>query len=506
MEALSFLPEVAQSLQQDANANRIKKLLHFACHGIWEANPSKVAELDLLQLLEEVHHRAPTTEQLQILFTDAIKRINKKAEYTQVAELVLGWMMQLYSDDLVQHQPRNGTQQVESPQPQPQVWTQVQKIDYSPFDLRLDVVRQTNPLRAKMVLYAALFHPLEANDSSLAVLKQHSLDELLEMFFARCQTPEDVDQGLRAAAQSLPDASQGSQAAGALIQAMQSLFIYEQPPQYQPYTPGGLEDLHQPEAEDLDWMDPIGANGQGAEESVVIPDPPPVEPIVEPESPPRAWVKLPPPQQPVPSPPPPIELDDATQTLLDKRGSDLMVTIENTLSELGNQLDERLQDEDPQEYLTLKHQVLRGFLRDVESSSAIFMPILRKWEESEQRLLHPDQELQSVNDPQSQDPYTSMRRVLVHSPLTQRKFELDQEIMRLVKRSIMTVKNDIDTALRQLGTELEDSFQDRSLTEGLTLKYTALRAFVHEVERISSKFSSMLTKMEEAERRLFGIE
>lgn len=501
MEALSFLSDVAQSLQQDANASRIKKLLHFACHGVWEANPSRVAELDLLELLEEVHRLAPTAEQLQALFADAIKRINKKTEYTQVAELVLAWMIQVYSGDLAQS--HNGTHGIDPPQAQPQVWAQVQKIDYSPFDLRLDVVRQTNPLRAKMVLYAALFHPLEANDSSLAVLKQHGLDELLELFFSRCETPEQVDEGIRAAAQSLPDFAQGSQAAGALIQAMQSLFVYEQPPQYESLTPGGLGDLHQPEAEDLDWMDPIGGNGQGAMSSVALSPSPPPEPIavVEPE-PPRPQARI----QPPPPPPQPISLDEATQSLLDRRGADLMVTIENTLSELGNQLDERLQDEDPQEYLTLKHQVLRGFLRDVEGSSATFMPILRKWEESEQRLLHPKQEMQPDPDPQAHDPYTSMRRVLVDSPLTQRKTELDQEIMRLVKRSIMTVKNDIDIALRQLGTELEDSFQDRSLVEGLNLKYTALRAFVHEVERISSKFSSLLTKMEEAERRLFGIE
>ena len=503
MEALSFLPDVAQTLQQDANANRIKKLLHFTCHGVWEANPSRVAQLDLLELLEELHRLAPTAERLQTLFTDSIKRINKKTEYTQVAELVLAWMLQVYSGELARSHSDNGWD--ESQAPQPQAWAQVQKIDYSPFDLRLDVIRQTNPLRAKMVLYAALFHPLEANDSSLAVLKQHSLDELLDLFFSRCDTPEDVEAGIRAAAQNLPDASLGSQAAGALIQAMRSLFVYEQPPQYESQTPGGLGQLNS-EPEDLGWMEPIvGTNGQG-----ILEPPPPEEPVavVAPESPlrERTWVKPPPPEPPRPPTPPPLALDGATQRLLDKRGSDLMVTIENTLSELGNQLDERLQEEDPQEYLTLKHQVLRGFLKDVESSSSTFLPILRKWEESEQRLIHPDQELApAIPDPQTRDPYTSLRRVMVDSALTRRKPELEQEIMRLVKRSIITVKNDIDTALRQLGTELEDSFEDRSLTEGLTLKYTALEAFVHEVERISSKFSSLLTKMEEAERRLFGI-
>ncbi|MEN9261175.1 MAG: hypothetical protein Q6L60_09460, partial [Thermostichus sp. HHBFW_bins_43] len=183
-----------------------------------------------------------------------------------------------------------------------------------------------------------------------------------------------------------------------------------------------------------------------------------------------------------------------------------MATIENTLSELGNALDERLQDEDPAQYLTLKHQVLRGLLKDIEGSAVTFMGILKKLEQSERRLVQPDLPEVVTEVPSNfEDPYSSLRQVLATSALTQQKPQLEQEVMRLVRRNIGSIKVSIENALSELGTALDDQFQTHSLEEALFFKYQALRTFLHEVEELSSKFAALLDRMEEAERRLFGL-
>jgi len=74
-----------------------------------------------------------------------------------------------------------------------------------------------------------------------------------------------------------------------------------------------------------------------------------------------------------------------------------------------------------------------------------------------------------------------------------------------VRRSIGAIKTAIENALSELGQALDEQFQSRPLEEALVLKYQTLRAFLQEVEEISTKFAAFLARMEEAERRLFGL-
>jgi hypothetical protein len=532
-----------QEMQQGGHADRVKKLVYFTCTSTWESDINKLSQVDLKSLLEQLCREHTTLDSLGQRFRDAISHINKKAEYARIAKMVLSKLQPLYQ----QPQPHQASPST-PPLGDPPVWVapqpalplgyggmQLQKQDYDPFELRAGVMRQTSPLRAKLVTFTALHHKLEPTLQGLAALRRYSFDDLLKALYDACQSPEELEARLKQAVQQLQEPEQDGQAANAVLQMMKPLYVYLP---LEAVDSGGL--VAESSSADLDWLN-VNAEASGTSRITVaepwIPEYGDVEGAVEgaeaidpndPDLSPAAWpaeALVPQPPEPPASPaptststppsrprfvtPPPVHLHDLperSRQLLDRSASSLMATIENTLSELGNALDERLQDEDPVQYLTLKHQVLRGLLKDVEGSAVTFMGILKKLEQSERRLVQPDlPEVVTEVPSDFEDPYSSLRQVLATSELTQQKPQLEQEVMRLVRRNIGSIKVGIENALSELGNALDEQFQTHNLEETLFLKYQALRTFLHEVEEISTKFAALLNRMEEAERRLFGL-
>ncbi|MFT0786991.1 hypothetical protein [Synechococcus sp. H55.10] len=482
---------VVQEVQRGGYADRVKKLVYFACTSTWEGDIGKLSQIDLKALLEQLCREHATLDALGQRFRDAISRINKKAEYARIAKMLLSKLEPLY----------------QQPQADPSVWAQpspvlslkygglqLQKQDYDPFELRAGVMRQASPLRVKLVLFTALYHKVEPTLQGLAALRRYSLDELLTALYRACNSPQELETRLKEAVQQSQEPDQDGQAANAVLQMLKPLYVSVPP---ETAASGGL--AAEPASVALDWLDTEDAVGapmtwveDGEDPSIGSP----------------ALTAL------ATSPNPSSDLRQAIpescRQLLHRSAGSLMVAIENTLSELGNALDEGLQDEDPAQYLTLKHQVLRGFLRDVEGSAAMFRGILKKLEQSEWRLVQPlrggggEHALPEVPG-ELVDPYASLRQVLASSELTRQKPQLEQEVMRLVRRSVSSVKAAIEQALSELGQALDEQFPTCSLEEALVLKYQALRAFLQEVEEISTKFAALLERMEEAERRLFGL-
>lgn len=520
-----------QEMQQGGQADRVKKLVYFTCTSTWESDVNKLRQVDLKSLLEQLCREHTTLESLGQRFRDAISHINKKAEYARIAKMVLSKLQPLYRNS----QPDLANPSALPPEEAP-VWVapqpalplgyggmQLQKQDYDPFELRAAVMRQTSPLRAKLVVFTALHHKLEASLQGLAALRRYSFDDLLKELYDACHSPEELETRLKQAVQQLAEPEQNGQAANAVLQMMKPLYVYLP---RETVDHGGLTAEASPA--DLDWLNAEAsgtshitlaepwileygdAEGAVDEAEALDPNAPYLSPAAWPA---EAFA----PPAPTPAPPsrprfvtpPPVRLQDLperSRQLLDRSASSLMATIENTLSELGNALDERLQDEDPAQYLTLKHQVLRGLLKDIEGSAVTFMGILKKLEQSERRLVQPDLPEVVTEVPSNfEDPYSSLRQVLATSALTQQKPQLEQEVMRLVRRNIGSIKVSIENALSELGTALDDQFQTHSLEEALFFKYQALRTFLHEVEELSSKFAALLDRMEEAERRLFGL-
>jgi hypothetical protein len=468
---------IVQAVQQGGYADRVKKLVYFTCTRTWTNDASKLSEEELRALLDQLCREHATLEDLGQRFRDAIHCLNKKAEYARVAKLLLSKLQPLYQpSQLPQRDPSSSAR--EAP-PLEYGGLHLRKQAYDPFELRAGLMQQTSPLRAKLVLFTALYHKLEPTGQGLATLRRYSLDELLKALYEACNSPPELEARLQQAVQQLQEPEQDAQAANALLQMLQPLYAYVP---LETVAGGGLA-AETPTA-DLDWLKGESAAG-GVESSGMSW----LEPELSLAGPPAIAAQ---------------ELPEPCRQLLQRSAGSLMVTLENTLSDLGNALDEILQDEDPAQYLTLKHQVLRGFLKDFEGSAALFRGILEKLEQSEWRLLRPTEEGVET-PPQPGDPYAALRQVLANSDLAQQKPHLQQEVMRLVRRSSGTLKAAIENALSELGQALEEQLQSYPLEEALVLKYQTLRAFLQEIEAISTKFTTFLARMEEAERRLFGL-
>lgn len=100
-----LLDEVTQDLAQDQNLIRIKKLLIYACTQTWENDQSRLAQINLRDLLSSLLMLAPTCEQLQAHLNGIVNTLNKAAEYTLVANAIMGRVNQLYSDENSIQQP-----------------------------------------------------------------------------------------------------------------------------------------------------------------------------------------------------------------------------------------------------------------------------------------------------------------------------------------------------------------------------------------------------------------
>jgi hypothetical protein len=264
----AFYEAVVERLQREPDEIRIKKLLLLTCRNTWENNSKKLAQLNLLDLVQELHQIAPTIESLTASLTQVSKALSKPKEYTQIAAIISNafqscyedkkaelshiteWLTEpVYSDmtftsKVVPHRPpcvwscsQNGDQNGNGysngygdqlPKPTPKVapqkvlmLTQPQKIA-DLFNLRLEIMQDTNPLRAKILLFSLLHEHYEGSAEHDAFLRSHELDDLLRAFFLSYRLYSEAENQLRQIAKSLVD--DYLQVADAILRAIQPFY------------------------------------------------------------------------------------------------------------------------------------------------------------------------------------------------------------------------------------------------------------------------------------------
>jgi adenylate cyclase len=233
--------ELAHQLEHHEHSDRAKKLILWVCQETWEKDPYKLSQVKLRDLLPELLGMAPDLQQLQSLLNRGVQGLNKPVEYERVAQLILSYVEGFY------HQPQSTSRVVSAAAPpsptsppEPEVYVPPPQLtedsvpDVTPdlnggsaihplpepapsqnqtvsalklstcnvYDLRLNLIKRTNPLRAKVLLFAALHHTLTFSDRSWLVLNQHRLDDLLERLLEVCASPADLETKLSQAAAS----------------------------------------------------------------------------------------------------------------------------------------------------------------------------------------------------------------------------------------------------------------------------------------------------------------
>lgn len=236
MKALSLLDEVVKNLEEHQNSLRIRKLIYAICKSNWENDINKLNGIRLKELLQELQIANPTLDYLKHSLDKLVKTLNKPGEYALVANVIVEQMKRLYPE------PEEATQQVvvksnfvqQSLEYKPNLGWDEPPITYDPFELRVEIMKYTNPLRAKILAYSIAYHPFDFSSQDWLSLKSKELDVLLHKLFDRCKSLKDLEYNLQTVAKNLKPRDEHTQAAGAIYQAMKKYYASRETNHYQP--------------------------------------------------------------------------------------------------------------------------------------------------------------------------------------------------------------------------------------------------------------------------------
>ncbi len=267
------IASVSAQLEQSPHYLRIKKLLIFTCTGTWETNPDRLAAIDLRDLIVQTLEVRPTMRELRPTLENLVRSLNKPVEYLPVAETILRALAVLYPDE-------DPTEwfRTQDPRPQtsvlpPQEW----------FDLRLELVNRTNPLRIKILIARVLHQGDVTPTAPWLTVKGLELERLLLDLLLACPDYGELCQRLETIAPQLEEPEEYQQVVGTLLEVLEP--VYQRLHKLPTLSDAEVPNRSPPEAEampaeavvigpepELAPAEPLGAAPE--------PEVPPIEPVV----------------------------------------------------------------------------------------------------------------------------------------------------------------------------------------------------------------------------------
>jgi len=270
---------VAQTLEQDPNFMRIKKLMLYACRRQWESNPARLESVALIDLVRELHQLASTSNQLEQALNRVVNTLSKSDEYRAIAQVINSHLSQLYTaaskTPKIAAEPthRSAAQVSDANDPSPLADAQLgslalptpitattamttdvarqedEPIDASAdalasesaeaelvpdeamqlpslFDFRLGIMKYANPLRAKILIFSALHQDFNFTSQDWFNLKAYELDSLLRHLLSICKTYTDLEALLYPTARRLQASEEHIQTATAVIKCLRPFYIH----------------------------------------------------------------------------------------------------------------------------------------------------------------------------------------------------------------------------------------------------------------------------------------
>ncbi|MEG4575490.1 hypothetical protein QUA56_22850 [Microcoleus sp. N3A4] len=232
MKPLSILDEVVRELEQDVHLSRIKKIIFFACKEFWENDPAKLASADVRSLIEELCAKYSRLEDIEAVLNNIVSKVNKKNEYALVSDLIICQLSRLYEFEDFTKLETNlssfGGQ--EAPAFEDHFSSEVSTSEERArnpgnlFDVRQKILQQTNPLRAKILIFSSIYHQFTFSDRDWLLLKTQELDNLLRQLFNVCGSLAELESLLYTTASNLDNRDENDQAASVIIKAMNSCY------------------------------------------------------------------------------------------------------------------------------------------------------------------------------------------------------------------------------------------------------------------------------------------
>jgi hypothetical protein len=263
----TFLAErIAQTLAQHSEQVRIKKLMFAVGRGYWENDLNTIDNYGFTNLVADLRKTFPTKGELQFGFNAIVQNINKATLYQAIANLILKQMDCLYEElaevideeenenvsalstmirpveNLSIHQSspsheataiiefkrsskdESAVTVLETPvKTKSKALINIPK-DYNLFELRLEIIQHTNPLRAKILLFSIRFHTWDNSSQDWSMLRSYGLDDLVEQVILSGQSLAELDEQLHQHAERLNEPDTYAQTAAAIVQTLKSIF------------------------------------------------------------------------------------------------------------------------------------------------------------------------------------------------------------------------------------------------------------------------------------------
>jgi hypothetical protein len=455
MSPSPFVEEIAQDFEEDVNAIRIKKLLHFVCYGIWENNLSNLIEIQMSDLIVRLINVHPDIEELESALDSIVCRINKADEYTVIANTILAKLNPIYEADNKEINGRSeeAKDNAQVP-PVPYAWDPEDSSNQKRFfEIRMKIMQQTNPLRAKILIFSTLYRRFYGHDKDWLMVREKSLDEMLRYLCSVCTTPQQLQEKLYNTAQNLENTQENMQAAKTIIQAMMP--CYENVSQDQSTRIDATKSTSQ------EWIShsQTGSENESADEDS---DRIEVSHIVTKQ-----------------------------QTAATIENSDTQIatkTSENT----SNQNQEQ-EDEDDREMSVL-------------DEATVAMPMTEgKQSTSSQNATHTknNEEIETTQFFQSPQKTDSLAHQITYS--LRDKLNLEAELQGKVEDYVRQFINDLETKLQNLEQQLDETLVDRTAEEKLFWKHKALQEFMVKVQHNTDRFIDILKNMKTDDRERLNL-
>lgn len=262
----NFLAErITQTLAQHSEQVRIKKLMFAVGRGYWENDLNTIDNYGFTHLVADLRKTFPTKGELQFGFNAIVQNINKASLYQAIANLILKQMDCLYEElaevideeenenastlstmirpvenlSIRQSSPSHeATAIIEFPRSNPDESSVtvlesskggqskdaiIVPKDYNLFELRLEIMQNTNPLRAKILLFSICCHPWDNSGQDWSTLRSYGLDDLIEQVILSRQSIGDIDRKLHRQVASLKNSEDYTQSVAALLQTLKSV-------------------------------------------------------------------------------------------------------------------------------------------------------------------------------------------------------------------------------------------------------------------------------------------
>ena len=236
MEDLNLLEEVIDSLEQDSNVLRIKRLILFTCHDSWSNDVNEVKALQIRQLVRDLMIMFPDLNTLKHKLNTQVKQLSKQSDYLLAADNIidsLGFLYTLRDEGKLPHSFLNGDNP-QSSAPSNDVYERTEsdtiphkhnlKYLTNLFDLRADISRNISPLHAKILLFSSLNYRFSPQERDWSALYTYDIDDLIQLIFQTYETVEALEARLTEVSLTLDQPEDAKRASAVILQAIRPFY------------------------------------------------------------------------------------------------------------------------------------------------------------------------------------------------------------------------------------------------------------------------------------------